>query len=555
MLLILVHLLLSYAYCWLTGYVAVLIFRWKPLPPPGWVILPLLGFLIHIPVLSFLSLFLPLNTYVFLSIIVLLLLFLPWRKTLFHHSIPVNNQPVKLLVFSLLAFLTLLSASLPPTLPDMWGYHAQAIQWTEKYAVVPGLGNLCSKFAFNFGSFLFLALLSMRPLTGQPLFTLNALLMIWVFGYLAFFLGRKGSAIVKMVLLLGVFAVFHYFKQAIPSTSVECTSALLLLLLFFLYLSHYGALEPNDKKRYLGIIVLLILILPVIKLTNAAYLLLVLPILRQVRLKVKWGILVAAIIIWAPWLIRNVVMTGYLLYPFPQVDVFHLEWAVNKASAWDDYHWIRSWGRIPYLSSREVLQMPFLSWARVWAKTAGFFFWFFAVSGILVSTAVALNRKSASNISRGLKAFWLVTVVNVILWFLIAPDPRFIITSLILIVLIPSLSIASTFETPRLIEYEKAFLTGLTCILISLELFLNGPSFQGHWLEPSRFPRQEMITVSVDGITIYTPARGVNCYDYPVPCAPKIIPGLQPRGNSLQKGFIHGTDQDRATGKYRLLNQ
>lgn len=62
---------------------------------------------------------------------------------------------------------------------DTYLYHAQAIHWIEEYGVVPGLGNLHSRLAYN-SSFLSLqALFSLKFLAGQSLHSMNGFVM-WI---------------------------------------------------------------------------------------------------------------------------------------------------------------------------------------------------------------------------------------------------------------------------------------------------------------------------------------------------------------------------------------
>ena len=46
-------------------------------------------------------------------------------------------------------------------------YHAQSIRWIEEYGVVPGLGNLHTRLAYNSASFCLSALYSFAFLGGQ----------------------------------------------------------------------------------------------------------------------------------------------------------------------------------------------------------------------------------------------------------------------------------------------------------------------------------------------------------------------------------------------------
>lgn len=52
-------------------------------------------------------------------------------------------------------------------------YHYQAIKWIEEYGVVPGLGNLHNRFAYNSAFMALQALFSFEWLVGQSLHTVN----------------------------------------------------------------------------------------------------------------------------------------------------------------------------------------------------------------------------------------------------------------------------------------------------------------------------------------------------------------------------------------------
>ncbi|MDE7231701.1 MAG: hypothetical protein K2N37_01295, partial [Lachnospiraceae bacterium] len=74
----------------------------------------------------------------------------------------------------LLAFVfTLLWTTQSPEQYDTGLYHAQAIRWIEDYGVVPGLGNLHMRLAYNSAFMSLQALFSLGWLLGQSLHTLN----------------------------------------------------------------------------------------------------------------------------------------------------------------------------------------------------------------------------------------------------------------------------------------------------------------------------------------------------------------------------------------------
>ena len=59
-------------------------------------------------------------------------------------------------------------------------YHAQSIRWIEEYGVVPGLGNLHERFAYNSSFFALSALFSMKFLCGTSMHTMSGFFCVGV---------------------------------------------------------------------------------------------------------------------------------------------------------------------------------------------------------------------------------------------------------------------------------------------------------------------------------------------------------------------------------------
>ncbi|MBK5723091.1 hypothetical protein JGH11_19675, partial [Dysgonomonas sp. Marseille-P4677] len=78
----------------------------------------------------------------------------------------------------------LMSSSWLEGIGDALYYHHQNIRWNEEYAVVPGLGNLDDKFAFNSQYLLLSAIFTFRFLFGEALYPLIPLLVIYIMGWL-----------------------------------------------------------------------------------------------------------------------------------------------------------------------------------------------------------------------------------------------------------------------------------------------------------------------------------------------------------------------------------
>ena len=78
-----------------------------------------------------------------------------------------------MIVAVLCLFFTLVWTTREPWHYDTGLYHAQAIRWIEEYGVVPGLGNLQMRFAYNSAFMSLQALFSLGWLVGQSLHSLN----------------------------------------------------------------------------------------------------------------------------------------------------------------------------------------------------------------------------------------------------------------------------------------------------------------------------------------------------------------------------------------------
>ncbi|MCX6271717.1 MAG: hypothetical protein NTU44_10950 [Bacteroidetes bacterium] len=520
----------------------------------------LTGFLWSIPLLSFISLFSPVNSRLFL---ILFLLLNGWFF-LYHNKNRQSNshqlQPgSQFRSFSsedypwLLVILLLLVSVQPVTLPDTWGYHAQTLQWIEKYPVIPGLGNLCTKFAFNFGSFLPLALLSSRAVLNQPLWGINFFLWVLVVVTLSSqtrHWSREKKPILSFLLLLTVLLGIHYFKSSLSSTSVECTSAALILLLFFL-VSGYDNLNKTIPTSILDLLVLsLCVCLPVIKLTNIFIALFALPFYRLTFQRNKWILPLLALIFWLPWIARNIILSGYLVYPFPFLDPLTFSWKIPNDLASQDFQWIRSWARLPFINYYQVLNAPVSFWIRTWAAHLGLFNWLLLGSGILLSSVFILSGKAWKTIPPLVRWLWIIFALAIIPWFFLAPDPRFIIGSLILFPVIPAFYLISFYlpicqGTANAVPGKLAgspminhSMLVITIIFAVSEIFLINPLTNYPMIKPPGFPSTPMKTEKAGWLEVHTPVKGVNCYDFPIPSAPHLIPGITPRTNQIEKGFM-----------------
>lgn len=228
-------------------------------------------------------------------------------------------------------------------------YHAQSIRWLEEYGVVKGLGNLHCRLAYNSSSFALSALYSMAFLGGQSYHCAA--------GFLAWILAKVCMEVIgalrKRRLRTSDFArvMGIYYLVIIFDEMVSPASDYFMVLLAFYIVIRFLELAEQEVKEILPYALLCVLgvFLMTVKLSAALILLLVVYpayyLLRDKRWKETVVYLSLGIVMALPFFIRNVLLSGWLVYPFTQIDLFDVPWKIPKGMADYDAKEIQVWGR------------------------------------------------------------------------------------------------------------------------------------------------------------------------------------------------------------------
>ena len=216
-------------------------------------------------------------------------------------------------------------------------YHAQAIRWIEEYGVVPGLANLHCRLAYNSSAFVLTALYSMSFLGGQSLHTVS--------GFMAFVLVIKGLDVIgifsrKKVLVSDFVKVAMLFYISIIYTEMMSPASDYFAMLFLFYIV-VTWIELEEKKEKdiapYGMLCVLLAVNVTIKLSSAIMLLLMLKpavvLLKEKRYGQIGMYLCMGILAVFPYLARNVILSGWLVYPFPAIDLFSFDWKIPVGEA------------------------------------------------------------------------------------------------------------------------------------------------------------------------------------------------------------------------------
>lgn len=249
-------------------------------------------------------------------------------------------------------------------------YHAQSIRWIEEYGVVKGLGNLHGRLAYNSASFALSALYSMVFLGGQSyhctaglLAFILALVCLELVGHIR--AGRLWTSDFARVMC--VYYLVNIFDEMVSPAS----DYYMVLLTFYLVIRWLGLLEREEKAVLpYALLSVLGVFLMTVKLSAALILMLVIYpagcLLREKKWRETAAYLGLGFVTALPFFIRNVLISGWLVYPFTQVDLFDVVWKIPKGLADYDAREIQVWGR----GYTDVLQfdLPVYQWLPGWFR-------------------------------------------------------------------------------------------------------------------------------------------------------------------------------------------
>lgn len=349
---------------------------------------------------------------------------------------------VFLLVVSLLALANLASA--PIRAYDAGLYHISAVRWSSAYPIVPGLANLHDRLGFNSSYFLYQAMLDTGFWAQRSYHVASGLLLMVVVLEIAATLRKifNGEALeffdqMRIVLLATVAdQCFAQASTTSPDLAMHLIGIVLSVRLCRLIFSHRG---PNRELADTTIILFLSAIGATVKLSfvvmgGLASAVVIVRAFYRGRLDPSrstylraWAVSLAVVfLIIMPWMARNVMISGYPIYPIPLAP-FDVEWRVPSETIANLNNWIKSWPRNPTALPKDVLgNWDWLSgWIAAISQNHKFNFILPLALFIIGNLVLLLSSQKRSFSFASWALFFGPGLVMVAFWFLSAPDPRY----------------------------------------------------------------------------------------------------------------------------------
>ena len=420
-------------------------------------------------------------------------------------------------------------------------YHAQSIRWIEEYGIVPGQGVVNSRFSYNSSVFSLAALYSLKFVFGQSMHAMS--------GWFAFLLSVTTLDIIKGVkkFRLSDFAnvaAIYYLTLITDEVLAPSSDYATMCVLFFLVIKWLRLLEqPKEEQQTApyGLLCVLGVYALTLKLTAGLILILLIKpayrLLKEKQWKQILCYLLLGILTAAPWLIRGVLISGWLLYPFPALDLFDLPWKQKTEWVKTDAGAIKTWGR--GVNNSVLAAQPIWEWYGTWFKTLSLMEKGIALVDIaalvsFVGAAIAVFlRKNWENLDRLLVCA--TAACSYLYWQTSAPLPRYGYTYMLLL---PALVFGwgiLLLKKDRLLQGGLA-LYGVYKIVMLISYIAGCAWYPAYIRQVDYYSADtEVWTVEVDGAEFYCTEEDGSGYAY--------FPGssayeeFRLRGNGLKDGF------------------
>jgi hypothetical protein len=445
-------------------------------------------------------------------------------------------------------------------------YHLNSIRWLNEYAIVPGLGNLHGRLAFNQSFFAYVAALNFFPWFNHGHNLANSFLLLVAFAECLACLWRVFSGEQKYPLADAIAAFFIppliYFATTINlSAPTPNTASALLQILLFIYFAREvegNFRDANAQQANFALVLILSATMVTVKLSNlffAATISLVMLLLKLQPFKTAWQEKISALFYsaFAPalilliWAARGMILSGCPVFP-STIGCVDVKWAVPLSS-------VQLEADKTYRFSRYQLESgtkPLAAWdwlapwfnRVVWENKTSVLY----PAGIFICVVLALVLflafTPAGKALKTEKKYFLIplpVLMALLIWFFMAPDLRFAYAFFWILPISVIYVFLKIFDAHKKISALRLgfFVVANASIFF---FFLQNPQVFAqislHGYEPFR-TSELIVKTTASGLEVWTPESAIGrCWDSPLPCAQEFNSKLELIGDDLQSGFM-----------------
>lgn len=508
----------------------------------------LIGFAISNSFFTIISLFHSINHQIVIAFVcILVLIFLSnfkWLSTYFRNIyrkciVQLNENLLGLalvLTFVLVAFSR--SMYQPSLHHDAGLYHIQTIKWISQYPTIYGLANLHARFGFNSNIFSWYAASNFSLLFNQPIYSINFTLvcsfLVWVYLEILSVLKTRSYLLAGSYLLI-IYNLIFYCLLFISTTN----NIIPVFVLITITLLSVTKLKKNPALIFPLIIISVYSI--TVKLSAVPLLLLVFIVFFSCKenknFKLYFTTILLSCIIIVPWLIKNVLLSGWLIFPLSAIDIFDYDWKVPVETV--------NQTKLDILQYSQELNSTGKFSITNWALKKNISD--ILVIGLTISGVFALIFKFYTKrlyINQYHLTAIIISILGIIFLFSNAPDLSYGISFFIVVIIL---------SIKALNIQNKNYKYGFNILWTLLFLFF----IKNNWYHPWHFmkninsrllvpyplekrDKKKFGYIVIDNkIKCFYPISNDQCDDHSLPCATSIkgLENLQLRGDSINQGF------------------
>jgi hypothetical protein len=550
--LIFYYFLITFICLW-AGLLIYILFRPSDIEKKSFLHFILTGFIGLTSIAQWSALFFPVRiTTLFILLIICVFLSVVCRNRLKNALgfclLMLTKKPVGFYVCLVCLIISILILNAGPILmDDTASYHIQMVKWIQEYGSVSGIANLHIRFGFNSSWFVSIALFGLPNHGNNTYASLNGLLSVWICfyfldkilsGQVKNSIGRNNLAILTLLIIF-ILCLLNWpmIRGSATGANYDFITTCCIIVLFTDLQTFQKEIPFEWLFWPMYLFTIRILNFPLI-LLSCIY---IFGKFKIVSMREILKLLFPFSLIIAPFLIRNLILSGYAFFPVYQLDFFSFDWKVDKLKLVEITRYIKYFNRVntTFQNINITEGLSFSGWIKSW-----FIYLFrFDKLTIILSAAgyIFLFFRTFKNKTFPFKVFVFVMLCQLVLWFLTAPDPRFVYGPLLF-------GIFAGFYYVPLLEkrYEVIIRNGLvlTCFFVlafSVLKVIRNEDYK-NYLVPSKIPEPAYQKVVVGYIELHIPEKILNnwnprCYDIELPCLYKQDPRLEARGKSISDGF------------------
>lgn len=430
-------------------------------------------------------------------------------------------------------------------------YHAQAIRWLEEYGVVRGLGNLFENYAYNSSWLCYTALFSFKFLGGLSYHTTNGLIMavmcIYAVSGLWSYKGHKSH--ITDALRFGI--LFYTVVICVVAMSPATDAPSMYLCLYIILRWCENLLEEKNSLHTYAMLCVLCVYGLTVKLSMGLLVLLVIwpavELLKKKDWKAIGSYIGLGVIVLLPFLIRNVILSGWLIYPLASIDLFSVEWKIPVESLLHDSNQIKVYGRKTYDVS--LISQKIWEWFPIWWEESENY-----DRGLFLSQILGICLMLSTFIKQWIrreKINWNLQLVKVTLvacligWLFTSPFVRY---GLGYLLAIPLIALGEYQESKRVSMY-KVIAVGIMVLMITsiapywnhyvmdTLLFVKNQVMEPYYIAPKDYVPSNAKTFEINGQSFYQIADPTTMLSYDAFPGTNYPKQLEFLGEDLGDGF------------------